>query len=95
MYIINLTYQKSLEQVDTFLTDHIQYLEKYYASGNFICSGRKNPRSGGIIFCNATSPEQLQKIIQEDPFYQEKIASYDIVEFTPTKWNPKFENFID
>lgn len=44
MFIVNLTYvKKPLEEVETHLEDHITFLNKYYASSNFICSGRKNP----------------------------------------------------
>lgn len=53
MFIVNLTYVKPLEEVEKYLEDHITFLNKYYASNNFICSGRKNPRDGGIILCTA------------------------------------------
>ncbi len=54
MYIIELTYNKDISEVEKHLEAHIEYLEKYYELGNFVCSGRKNPRDGGIIIANAT-----------------------------------------
>lgn len=53
MFIVSLTYVKPLAKVEKHLNDHIAYLEKYYKTGKFICSGRKNPRTGGIILFNA------------------------------------------
>ncbi len=50
MFIANLTYIKPLSEVEKYLEEHIAFLDKYYASGKFICSGRKNPRTGGVIF---------------------------------------------
>ncbi|MBZ9626276.1 YciI family protein [Clostridium sp. FP2] len=94
MFILSLNYIKPLEEVDREIKAHIQYLEKYYSLQKFICSGRKNPRSGGIILCNAKNMEEVKTIISEDPFYINKIAEYEIVEFLPTKYADGFEDFI-
>lgn len=94
MFILILKYIKPLEEVDKELKPHIQYLEKYYSLQKFICSGRRNPRIGGVILCNAKSEEEVQTIISEDPFYIKQIAEYEIVEFSPTKHADGFERFI-
>lgn len=72
MYIIDLVYQKDLGEVERFLPEHKQYLDKYYALNKFICSGRKNPRNGGIILCRAENLQEVKSIIKEDPFNREK-----------------------
>jgi uncharacterized protein YciI len=94
MFILSLKYIKPLEEVDKEIKTHIQYLEKYYSLQKFICSGRKNPRTGGVILCNAKSMEEVQTIMKEDPFYVNKIAEYEIIEFSPTKYVDGFERFI-
>lgn len=94
MFILNLTYIKSMKEVDNFLSEHIQYLEKYYELNKFICSGRKNPRTGGIILCNATNRKEAEKIVSEDPFFIQKIAKYEIIEFIPTKCDEKFKTVL-
>ncbi|MGL5352927.1 MAG: YciI family protein [Clostridium sp.] len=94
MFILSLKYIKPLEEVDKQLKPHVEYLDKYYALKRFICSGRKNPRSGGVIICNAKDMDEVKSIINEDPFYINKIAEYEIVEFLPTKYADGFENFI-
>lgn len=95
MFIANLTYIKSLDEVEKYLPSHISFLEHYYKIGKFICSGRKNPRTGGIILCNETERESFMQILSEDPFYQEQIANYEIIEFTPTKYADGFELFLN
>lgn len=95
MFIIELTYIKDLHEVDRCLEAHIQYLDMYYAMGNFICSGRKNPRNGGVILCNAADLAEVNQIIQADPFYKEKIASYKITEFQPTKYADDFAKLVN
>jgi uncharacterized protein YciI len=93
MYIANLTYIKSLEEVEVYLEEHIAYLDKYYQLGKFICSGRKNPRDGGIILFNADNEIEMKKIMAEDPFSQHQVASYEIIEFFPTKYAGDFKCF--
>ncbi len=53
MFIVNLTYIKPLVEVEKFLEKHIDFLNQYYTKGLFIASGRKNPRTGGIILMRA------------------------------------------
>ncbi len=84
MFIISLTYKKALSEVDQYIDAHIKYLEKYYALNKFMISGRKVPRTGGVIICKAESLAEVDSIIKEDPFFQSDVADYDITEFTPT-----------
>lgn len=87
MFIINLTYIAELELVDTQLEAHITYLKEQYALGNFIASGRKVPRTGGVILSNLKNKEALLAILDQDPFKQNRLAQYDIVEFVPSMTN--------
>ena len=86
MYIVSLNYIKEVSEVEKHLEEHIKFLEKYYEMGKFICSGRKNPRMGGVILLNAESLSEVEKIILEDPFNTNEIAEYEITEFFPTKY---------
>ena len=95
MFILALKYVKPLEEVEKELNSHIKYLEKYYSLQKFICSGRRNPRIGGVILCNSKYLEEVEMIIGEDPFYINKIAEYEIIEFLPTKYADGFERFIN
>ncbi|GAE01087.1 YCII-like protein [Clostridium botulinum B str. Osaka05] len=94
MFIVNLKYIKPITEVEKYLPNHILFLDKYYKAEKFICSGRKNPRTGGIIICNVEDINELNYILSEDPFYKEKIASYEIIEFIPTKYASNFKCFI-
>ena len=84
MFIISLTYKCDLSDIDAYLEEHVEHLKKHYGLGNFIASGRKNPRTGGIILARGESPEALGAIIAEDPFHREGLADYEIQEFFPT-----------
>ena len=49
MFVIELIYTADLADIDAHMAAHVAFLKKYYASGNFLVSGRKIPRDGGII----------------------------------------------
>ena len=95
MYIVNLNYIKEVSEVEKYLEEHVKFLEKYYEIGKFICSGRKNPRTGGVILLNAESLSEVEKIILEDPFNINEIAEYEFIEFIPTKFDEKFAYFVN
>ena len=94
MFIINLTYIEPLEAVEKYLQEHINFLNDQYAEGLFIASGRKNPRTGGIILMQGKNKETVQEIIMQDPFYKNKIAQYDIIEFEASKYCPELKNIL-
>ena len=81
MFVIELVYKADLSQIDAHMKAHVAFLKKYYAAGNFLVSGRKIPRDGGIILAVGKSKEQLETIVKEDPFYQQGLADFRIIEF--------------
>ncbi len=85
MFIINLTYKTQLENIDKFLDTHIDFLNEQYQLGNFIASGRKVPRNGGIILSNIKIKAILEEIIDKDPFKINNLADYELIEFIPSK----------
>ncbi|HWP96990.1 MAG TPA: YciI family protein [Syntrophomonadaceae bacterium] len=94
MFCIIGTYIKPIEEVDAELSRHYEFLEKYFANGTFILAGRRIPRFGGIILCNAGSRNQVETILQEDAFYQKNIMEYQITEFIPTKYREGLEELL-
>lgn len=85
MFIVNLEYKKDLKEVEKYLEEHRAYLDKNYANGNFIASGRKNPRTGGIILVKGNIEKDIWDIVKEDPFYREEIVEISIIEFEASK----------
>ena len=97
MFIANLKYKKSIEEVNKVLEAHLEYLDKYFEKGKFICTGKKSfPELGGVILFDSNNLEEAKKILYEDPFYVEEIADYEIIEFQPVKFSQNFsiENLL-
>jgi uncharacterized protein YciI len=94
MFVVVLTYRRPLEDVEKYLAEHIEFLDAQYAAGVFIASGRRLPRTGGVILASGIEKEKLEAILDLDPFKREGIAEYEILEFMPTKMKAGFEAFI-
>lgn len=94
MYIIDLNYIVPLEELDAHMTDHVKYLHRYYKQNKFVASGRKVPRTGGIILALADSREEVDQIISEDPFYIHKFAEFNITEFNASQMHPQMKSLL-
>ncbi len=81
MFLINVQYVAPLAEVDAALADHVAFLQENYAKGVFVVSGRKIPRTGGIIIARNVTRDALDAILDRDPFKQRGIATYDVTEF--------------
>src|ERR1700681_3109827 len=81
MFVIELTYKADLAEIDAHMAAHVIFLKKYYAAGNFLVSGRKVPRDGGIILAVGKNRPQIEAIIEEDPFFDHGLADFRIIEF--------------
>jgi uncharacterized protein YciI len=81
MFVIELTYQAPLPEIDARMKEHMAFLRKYYASGNFLVSGRQVPRTGGIILAVGESKERIEAIMREDPFVSRRLATVRVIEF--------------
>jgi uncharacterized protein YciI len=92
MFIILLNYIKPLCDVEPLIDEHRRFLARHYAAGNFLLSGRKEPRTGGVILASAPTRAAVEQIIRHDPFHRERVAEYEIIEFVPTLAAPQFES---
>lgn len=81
MFVIELIYKASLEDIDAHMAAHVRFLNKYYAAGNFLVSGRKIPREGGIILSVGRNLEEIEGIVREDPFHKHGLADFRVIEF--------------
>lgn len=94
MFIIDITYKKSLEEIEKVLADHRNYLETGYQKNYFVASGPKNPRNGGIIISQLQNRQQLEDFLKEDPYILQDVAEYKIIEFNPVKYHQDFAAFM-
>ena len=94
MFIIHLNYIVPLERLDAYMTEHVKFLQKHYNSNTFIASGRKVPRTGGIILALAKTKEEIEAIMKEDPFCVHKLAECTVTEFLTSQTHPEFKKML-
>jgi uncharacterized protein YciI len=81
MFVIELEYIADLSEIDARMPEHVAWLKKQYAAGRFLVSGRKVPRDGGIIIAVGDSRDQMERLMQEDPFITHGLARSRVIEF--------------
>jgi len=95
MFVIELIYKAALNEIDAHMAAHMRFLRKYYAAGNFLVSGRKIPRDGGIIIAVGTDREAVEAIVKEDPFVRNGLADFRVIEFRASQRADDIEKRID
>jgi uncharacterized protein YciI len=81
MFLIELTYKAALPEIDRHMKAHVAFLNRHYAEGRFVVSGRKIPREGGIIVATGGTREEIEALMREDPFVVRGLAEVRVVEF--------------
>lgn len=84
MFILDLTYIAPLEAADAVMTPHMDWVNEGYHRGLFLASGRKNPRTGGVILARGPRAE-IEAYCAADPFTLHAIAEYRITEVAVTR----------
>lgn len=95
MFVIELNYKADLADIDAHMAAHMGFLKKYYAAGNFLVSGRKIPRDGGIILAVGKNRTEIEAIIREDPFIEHGLADFRIIEFRASQRADDIQKRID
>ena len=78
--LILITYVVALDEVDRHMKPHIDWLERGYDEGLFLLSGRRNPRTGGVIVCRGRKAE-VEALAASDPFVTSGAATIEVIEF--------------
>lgn len=79
--VVSLTYTADLDTIDAAMGDHVDWLSAAYAEGRLVASGRKQPRTGGIVLAIGTLKE-VETMVATDPFIARGLATAEITPFT-------------
>lgn len=84
MYALALVrYRVPLEGILPILDAHRAYLRDLKARGWLLASGPLDPRHGGALLLRVPDRDVLDRIRDEDPFVQAKVAQYDLLPWQP------------
>lgn len=94
MFILSLTYTAPLSEVDAHIEPHLAWVAGGYDSGTFLASGRKEPRTGGVILAQGER-SQLEAFVATDPFVLADVADYEITQVQLSQTVPGLERLKD
>jgi uncharacterized protein YciI len=81
VFVLLLTYTKPLDEVDALMRKHMAWLNQQYAAGRFLISGRRIPRTGGLIVALGDDREEIEAIAASDPFVTGGVATVEVIQF--------------
>ncbi|SSC67032.1 YciI family protein [Ciceribacter selenitireducens] len=84
MFILSLTYVKPPEEADRLMEPHMEWVKQGYDTGMFLASGRKIPRTGGVILARGERAD-IEAFVAADPFSVHGVADYEITEVALTR----------
>jgi uncharacterized protein YciI len=93
-FLVEITYQAPLEEIDKVKPEHRAFLQQGYDSGLLLYSGRQVPPASGLILARAESQEALEMFFAGDPYRIAGMGNYRFVEFGPTKFQPFLQDWI-
>jgi len=94
MFIVHLNYKAPLTEVDKYLQAHREFLDYHYKQGLLLASGPMKPRTGGVLIALSNNREDLESVLQQDPYFMADIAEYEIIEFSPVKHCDEIKDLI-
>ena len=81
MFVLLLSYIRPHEEVDALMRDHVAWLREHYDAGRFVVSGRRVPRTGGVIVARGDDREEIERIAASDPFVSGGVATCEVIHF--------------
>ncbi|MFN8769942.1 MAG: YciI family protein [Neisseriaceae bacterium] len=94
MFIIDVHYKVSLDIIDQHVTAHRTWLDEKFKDGILLCSGPKEPRTGGVIIALCNSQDQVENLIKQDPYYKNGVAKYTVTKFLSNKCHPQIKDLM-
>ena len=91
MFVLLLTYVRPLPEVDALMREHVGWLKEHYAAGRFVVSGRRIPRTGGVILARGDDRDEIEALAATDPFVRGGVATCEVVQFRASQTAPGFD----
>jgi uncharacterized protein YciI len=94
VFVLLLTYIKPLSEVDALMREHMGWLHEHYDAGRFLVSGRRIPRTGGVILARGDDREEIEALAASDPFVSGGVATCDVIHFRASQSAPGLDRLL-
>jgi uncharacterized protein YciI len=94
LFVIILKYQVPLEEIESSMAAHMAFLNKHYKKGDFLVSGRQEPRVGGVILSIGRDRVTVDRMMQADPLVKNGLAKVEVVQFKASQMGKGLARYI-
>ena len=91
MFVLLLTYSRPLDEVDALMREHVAWLHRHFDAGRFVVSGRRIPRTGGVIVARGEDRDEIEAIAASDPFVSAGVATCEVIQFRASQTADDFD----
>lgn len=91
--VVTLTYVAPLDAIDAAMTDHVAWLTQGYDAGLIVASGRRTPRTGGIVILRGEH-DAVAALVATDPFVARGLATAAVTAFTASMCTPALADLL-
>ena len=95
MYIVLLKFAANKAAAGDHMQGHRDWLQAGFERGHFLLAGSIVPGAGGAILANGVSKEDLDAIVNQDPFVKEDVVTAEILEIEPAKLDARLQFLSD
>lgn len=81
MFVLLSRFLRPPNEIGRSLEPHGEWVQRHYASGHFLVSGRRDPWIGGVIVARAESEQEVLAALATDPLQQLGLVAYEIIAF--------------
>ncbi len=93
VFIALSRYLVPIQQVEALLPEHARWVAQRYAEGRILVSGRQIPARGGATILVGPDRQSVETLFSTDPFVQNGVAEYTIIEFVPSDGDRRSMDF--
>jgi uncharacterized protein YciI len=94
VFVLLLTYVRPLAEVDALMREHMAWLSEHYAAGRFLVSGRRIPRTGGVIVARGDDRAEIEALAPGDPFVAGGVATCEVIQFRASQRAAGLEGLV-
>ncbi|MFJ9948583.1 YciI family protein [Kitasatospora sp. NPDC091207] len=83
MFVVLLRFSDNKPAAGQHMAGHQEWVKRGLDDGVFLLVGSIQPGLGGAVLAHNTSPEDLRKRVDEDPFVAQDVVTAEITEIAP------------
>ena len=80
-HVLKINYDKPIEVIDQTRPAHLAWLADEVTAGRILLAGRRESGAGGVLITGDISAEDVQDMIDRDPYTLAGVVNYERLSF--------------